>query len=128
MHFWYFPPFLVVYWCGGSYAVPFPLPLPEPCVGFSLWDSLTSPQIRTETTVGGCNREGGIEAGVSPWWTSRTLPRVTLLVPSLFPILESRNKAQPVSPPLLSTIPTLTEVFLSMVLCRIPWAKAACSP
>lgn len=73
-----FHPFLFLYWCSGSDAVPFPLPLPEPCVGFSLWDSLPSPQTSTETTLGGCNGEGGVEAGVSPWWTSRTLPHVTL--------------------------------------------------
>lgn len=73
-----FHPFLFLYWCSGSNAVPFPLPLPEPCVGFSLWDSLPSPQTSTETTLGGCNGEGGVEAGISPWWTSRTLPHVTL--------------------------------------------------
>lgn len=48
-----FHPFLFLYWCSGSDAVPFLLPLPEPCVGFSLWDSLPSPQTSTETTLGG---------------------------------------------------------------------------
>lgn len=124
-----FPPFLVVYWCSGSNAVSFPLPLPEPCMGFSLWDSLPSPQSSIKTTLGGCNREGRIEAGVSLWWTSRTFPCVTLLVPSLLPILQSRNKTQAVPLSLLSTIPTFTRVFLSMVLCRNLWIKltAVCS-
>lgn len=124
-----FPPFLVVHRCSESNTLPFPLPLPEPCMGFSLWHSLPSLQTSTESSLGGCNREGGVEAGVSPWWTSGTFPHVTLFVPSLLPILQSRNKAQPVPLPFLSTIPTLTEVFLSMVLCRNLWAKltAACS-
>lgn len=124
-----FPPFLVVYSCSGTNTVSFPLPLPEPCMRFSLWDSLLSPQISIETTLGGCNRKGGVEAGVSPWWTSRTFSHVTLLVPSLLPILQSRNKAQPVPLSLPSTIPAFARVFLNMVLCRNLWLKlrVACS-
>lgn len=122
------PLFLVLYWGSGSNPVPFPLPLPEACVGFSLWDSLPSPQTSTETTVGGCNRREALRQEFPHDGLAGPFPMLPSWFLLYFPSCKAGTRLK-VPLPLLSTIPTLTEVFLSIVLCRNLWEKltAACS-